>query len=378
MDTRYADYRQKWRQRRRRIRLRRLPLVVAGVLLLIGIAALSARAHRPQLGAVAWADGDGYHGMPHIGLGEGALVVAWEYGSVTAHAAITGAPLWLTPFDRAHPFDGPPAVGGDRIVLGGSDGYVRCLELKTGEVAWGFDTETIVRSTPLILKDRVYVGGDDGRLYCLRLDDGTKVWAYPPTDEADREAILGGPAVDDGVIVCGSCEREAYGLDLATGKVRWHLPLDGPVIARATVDSGLAYVAVENGLVRCVSARDGATAWEKQVPFLVRQPVVVHRHRAFILSSDGTVYCVEAKTGQDLWTRKLRGRPTTSGTGDDRGLYVGTSDGVVQALSPDDGQTVWQWRCGSKPLSDLLLDAEHLYCTTSNGRVFAVRIGAPG
>jgi outer membrane protein assembly factor BamB len=220
----------------------------------------------------------------------------------------------------------------------------------------------------------VYVGGDDGRLYCLRFTDGTLAWAYPPVDQADREAILGGPAAEGGTVVCGSCEREAFGVDLATGALRWRLPFDGPVIAGVTVDHGLAYIAVENGLVRCVSVGKGQTVWEKALRFLVREPVVVHRGRAFLFSSDGTVTCVEAQSGRDLWRRRLHGRPTTSAVADDRGVYVGTSDRLIQALSLETGRTVWHWRPASEPLGDLLIDSQHLYCTTSAGHVFAVRL----
>ncbi len=352
--------------------------MAAGVVALVIVGVLSARGHRPELGAVEWVKTEPAAGAPHIGLGEGVLVIAWEYGSVTAHSAATGAPMWPTPLDRAHEFDGSPAVGADRIVLGASDGYVRCLELKTGQPAWGFDAATIVRSTPLIVGDRVCVGGDDGRLYCLSLADGTLIWAYPTVDQADRGAILGGAAVAQGVVVCGSCEPEAVGLDLATGKLRWQVPLDGPVIAPMTTDDGLAYVAAENGDVRCVALGKGEAVWRKTFPVLTRQPVLVRGHRAFILPSDGTVLCVESRTGLDLWRRKLRGRPTTSAAADGERLYVGTSDKRVEALSLVDGRTVWQWRPGSKPLGQLLLDDRHLYCTTGTGEVFAVRVATAG
>ena len=377
METGYADYRQKWRLQRRRTRLRRVPLVALGVVLLAIVGYVSTRRPRPQLGAVAWVQDGIAQGFPRIALGEGTLVAAWEYGSVTAQTASTGSPLWPTSFDRAHQFDGPPAVGADRIVLGGSDGCVRCVELRTGQPVWGFDAATIVRSTPLIVGDRVYVGGDDGRLYCLSFADGTLVWAYPSVDQADRGAILGGAAAARGVVVCGSCEGEAVGLDAATGRLRWRIGFDGPVIARVTAEGDLAYIVGENGDVRCVSVDRGETVWTKGLPCLTRQPVVVTGRRAFIVASDGVVHCVEARTGRDLWRRKLRGRPTTSAVAGGQRLYVGTSDGLIEALSLESGDAVWRWYPGSKPLGDLLLDTRNLYCTTAEGRIFAVRTERP-
>ena len=373
MDAQYTDYRLKWRQRRQQMRLRRLPLIIGGVLLLVAVVVLSAREHRPQLGAVVWVQGDGSRGMPRIGMGQGAVVIVWEYGTVMAQSAATGAPTWPVPFERAHPFEGPPGIGSGRVVVGGSDGHVWCLELGTGSLEWGFYVQTLARSRPLILQDRVYIGADDGRLYCLRLSDGTLVWAYPPPDQADREPILGGPAISGDTLVCGSCERDAYGLDLATGALRWRMEFDGPVIAQVTTDAQRAYVAVESGLVICVSAPDGKPIWQRTLPSLVREPVVVRAGRALLVTTDGSVRCVDAQTGQDLWSARLHGRPTTQAVADDERLYVGTSDRLVEALSLETGKMVWHWRPGAKPLSDLLLDAQHLYCSVNSGRVFAVR-----
>jgi outer membrane protein assembly factor BamB len=348
---------------------------VVGIVLLLVVGYVSTRGRRPQLGAVAWSHGGGAGGLARIAVGEEALVAAWEYGSITAHSTATGAPLWRMPFDRARQFDAPPAVGGGRIVVGSSDGFVRCVDLKTGEAVWGRQTATVVRSTPLILKDRVYIGGDDGRLYCLALKDGEVVWTYPAPDQADRGAVLGGAAFAGGLLVYGSCEREAVGVDPLTGKLRWRVPFDGPIVAPVTGAGGLAYAVAENGDVRCLAAVNGEELWTKRLPCLTRQPVTLADHRAFILASDGSVHCLAAQTGLDLWTRKLHGRPTTSAVVGNGRLYVGTSEQLVEALSLETGKPVWRWRPGSKPLGDLQLDGRHLYCTTAAGRVFAVRLG---
>lgn len=374
MDAGYADYREKWRQRRRRTRLRRVPWIILGVAVVTGGGLMSVRAHHPELSAVAWLKEYDYRGRPYLALGEGVLVVAWECGSVAAYDAVTGTPLWRNPFDRAHPFSSAPAVGESRIVLGGGDGYVRCLDLKTGQLAWGFDAETTVRSVPAIVDDRVYVGGDDGRVYCLSLKDGTFLWAYPPVDRAEREAILGGVGVSNNVLVAGSGECEAFGLDLHTGKLRWRLRFEGPIIGRVTVAGGLAYIPVENGVMRCVVAATGKTVWEMTSPFLIRFPVVVAEQRAFIFSSDGTAHCLHALTGQRLWTHKLRGRPVTAGVTNAHALYVGTSEGVVEGLSIETGEPVWRWCPGVLPAGDLIIYSGYLYCPTAAGQVWAVRL----
>ena len=75
-----------------------------------------------------------------------------------------------------------PAIGGNHIVFGASDGHVRCIDIETGEVLWPYNAAAPVRATPLIVRDRVYVGSDYGRLSALSLGDGEVLWLYPPAE----------------------------------------------------------------------------------------------------------------------------------------------------------------------------------------------------
>ncbi|MGQ9732418.1 MAG: outer membrane protein assembly factor BamB family protein [Candidatus Zipacnadales bacterium] len=374
METQFSDYRKKWRMRREQIRNRRLPFIVGGVLLVIAVAIISAHKPRPQLAAVAWAHGDGSRGMPYLALGEGVLAVVWEYGTVTAHDPATGRALWPSPFDRASQFDASAAIGENRVVLGAADGYVRCLNLKNGEIEGAYDAQTHLRSPPVVLDNRVYIGGDNGRLYCLTLANQLLVWAYPPSDEADREPILGSPAIAKRTIAFGTCEGIVSALNVDTGKLRWQSDFGGPVVARVTALDECFYAGAESGIVRCLEAQTGTVRWEKRYPAMVRQPVLVYATHAYVVTSQGWLYCMDRETGADLWRRHLDGRPTTSMAADERSVYIGTSEGRLTALTHSSGRVVWQWRPEAKPLGELLIDAKHLYCTTANARLFAVRL----
>ncbi len=374
MDALTTNYREKWRLRRQQMRLRRIPLGAVAIGIIAIAVMLSVAKRRPELGAVAWARGDGSRGHPQIALGSDVLVAVWEAGAVTAHSPMTGEPLWPEPFERAHQFIGPPTVGNDCIVFGAADCYVKCLELSNGDPRWGYDTEALVRSKPLVVGNRVYIGADDGRLYAFRLDSDVPEWIFPTVDRAASRPILGGAAACGDTIVCGSCDRSVFGLNIKTGELRWRRKLESPVIARVTIAGGNAYVAAESGRIECLRAADGRAVWRLQAPGLVRHPVLVRGARAFVSASDGTLLCVTADSGSLLWQRKLDGRPATSAVADTERVYVGTSDRAVQAVDQTSGETVWRWRPGAKPLGDLVLGPGHLYCTTSNGRIFAVRL----
>ena len=376
MDTTPLGYRQKWRLRRRQRLLKRAPFVALGVIAVAVVVSLALLARRPQVKEAAWAHGDGSRGMPRMGLSAdgNSLLVAWERGGVTAHSPETGEALWFQPFERPREFEGPPGVAVDCVVFGGMDGVIRCLELDTGFRRWWHPTGALVRSRPLIDGDRAYVGADNGRVYALGLGhDGKRpMWVYPELDLADREPILGGPAIWEDTLICGSADRTVVALDADTGKLRWRVRLPAPIVARATATEGLAYLATEVGDVYCLRMEDGDAVWTWSASGLVRTPVRVAGSAAYALASDGTVTCLDASNGGIRWQRELDGRPTTSAVTDATRIYVGTSDESVQALTLDTGRVVWRWRPGAKPLGDLVLGPGRLFCATSSGRVFSV------
>ncbi len=107
--------------------------------------------------------------------------------------------------DRHFPFYSSAAAAGDRIVVGGRDKFVHCLNAKTGKAIWTFATGARVDSSPAIAGDRVYVGSNDGRFYVLDLASGKKIWAF----EAGSP-LSASPAIAAGRVVIGSQDGRLY------------------------------------------------------------------------------------------------------------------------------------------------------------------------
>ncbi len=115
--------------------------------------------------------------------------IAWEYNNDGATSA----------------FFSSPAVSKDKVVIGCRDKLVHCVNRKTGEKIWTFQTRNDVDSSPVIAGDKVVVGSNDGRLYVLNLEDGQLVWSY----EIGAD-ILGSPAVTGGFIFVGAEDGRVY------------------------------------------------------------------------------------------------------------------------------------------------------------------------
>lgn len=110
----------------------------------------------------------------------------------------------------------PPAVDGDLVVFGASDGVVRALDANTGALRWTFEDDAAITAAPLITSNTIYVGTMGRMLFGLNRADGTVQWEYEL-----RGRVKSAMAARDGSLIVLSEPRYVY-LFQST-------PTDGPV-----------------------------------------------------------------------------------------------------------------------------------------------------
>lgn len=107
--------------------------------------------------------------------------------------------------NSSFPFYSSAAVIGEKVILGGRDKKVHCLQAKTGKPIWIFPTGGRVDSSPVVVGGRVYVGSHDGRFYVLDLVNGEKLWEFNA-----GAPISASPAVAGENIVVGSQDGQLF------------------------------------------------------------------------------------------------------------------------------------------------------------------------
>lgn len=146
--------------------------------------------------SVAVMDGLGYVGN------YGNLVIAFDPTS--------GEVKWKYR-DRNFPYYSSAALTADRVIIGGRDKRLHCIERATGKGVWTFQARGQVDSSPVICGDGIIVGSEDGRLYCVNLADGKERWAYEI-----GAPVTASPAVGGGLVVIGSEDGNVYAFGSAT------------------------------------------------------------------------------------------------------------------------------------------------------------------
>lgn len=107
--------------------------------------------------------------------------------------------------DKNFPYFSSAALTADRVVIGGRDKRLHCIERATGKGVWTFQARGQVDSSPVICGDAIIVGCEDGRLYCVNLADGKERWAYEV-----GAAVTASPAAADGLVIVGAEDGNLY------------------------------------------------------------------------------------------------------------------------------------------------------------------------
>jgi glucose dehydrogenase len=371
---------------------------------------LSSKVHAIDLatGAERWAvdlsdDGRPVVGPNGVAVGDGLVFAVAGSGAVAALDPASGAIRWrqVVADTPSTGVDIQPTVYGGLVYVstvpislngiykGGDRGILKALHTDTGEVAWQFDT---VDSPDLWGNPSINSGG--GAWYPPAIDptSGTMYWgignpapfpgteAYPsgssrpgpnlytnttlaldaltgelrwyqqakPHDIFDHDHQLALLATtDDGPVVVGTGkDGVVYGLDPASGEVRWKTPVGLHMNDELTVIEEPTLVAPGNlgGVETPPATADG----------IVYLPVVnapsTYENKAGTLGTggigamEGEIVAVDAATGAIVWDTKVPGDPFGGATVVNDLVFTGLQDGTLLALSTDDGHLVWTFQ----------------------------------
>lgn len=106
---------------------------------------------------------------------------------------------------------------------------------------------------------------------------------------------------------------------------------------------GCAWYATTDGMVKCISLKDGKARWSRQLPGKVFSTPCLDGRNLFIGCADGNVYSLDGRTGKLRWktsaSKSVLASPVIAGGK----VLIGASDGIFRALDADDGSLVWEY-----------------------------------
>ena len=267
--------------------------------------------------------------------------IAWQ------RAFVGLRPLEVAPQER-----GGVAVDAERglAFVGTRDGWLHAVR-RDGTVAWelraagGF-------GQPAVEGDTVFAGSSDGHLYAVAIPTGKARWTYDAKEDLSTR-----PALAGGNVLVASLQDTVFALDAATGARKWHhrreQKAEGLTIlgaASVQVSEGTAFAAFSDGFAAALDLETGAVRWERRIApagtHLDVDALVLDGQRLYAAAYSGAVLAVDARSGATIWSYEVPG-PTQLALA--AGLVVAVSASRVVALSRADGGAIWSAPLGGTP-----------------------------
>ena len=310
-----------------------------------------------------------------------------------------GAALWK--FKTNGRVVSSPAVAGDVVYVGSTDGFLYAVNRADGTLRWKFETQGAVSSSPAVAGGVVYVGSVDGRVYAVDAATGKQNWAFKTAGErrftapgihggtprtevmADPfDVFLSSPAVASGVVYVGSGDHNVYALDAETGARRWTFPTGDVVHASPAVSNGVVYVGSWDRNMYAIEVASGRELWRFQTgndtttynQIGIASSAAVAGGTVFFGCRDGHFYAVDAATGRLRWSHDNRmGWVIASPAVKDGIVYFPTADGArFKAIDGNSGTLKYGIDAKNISFSSPAIVNDVVYLGTSDGWMHAL------
>ena len=175
-----------------------------------------------------------------------------------------------------------------------------------GSLAWKFTAGNALWGTPVADGERLYLASMDHFVYALDAASGEQLWKSDELSGSTASTPTLGP---DNLLYVGTFGSELAALDKETGRIAWRVPATGWVWAGPALDGDTLYYGDLNGSLFAVNAATGKSVWTAQLeaaaPRSISDRPVVMDGRLYFVSDSGTLFAVNAENNNPVWNKKL-------------------------------------------------------------------------
>ena len=230
------------------------------------------------------------------------------------------------------------------------------------EARWTTSLSAATAAAPVHEAGRVFVALRDGHIAAVNLTDGDVAWQVV-------QQVVGQPAVG-GELLYVATRDELQGLETATGRTRWSIPLEAPLSAPPVWNAGWLIVALDTQTLLALRAETGETIWRQAIGGRIHVAPALAGDRMYVSLDNGGVVALSLLTGETVWEQRLEGAPGEILPLDD--LFVGATDNYFYRLSRLDGSVKWRWRTGGDIVGLPAVDEQRVYFSSLDNVLWAL------
>lgn len=223
------------------------------------------------------------------------------------------------------------AIYQDNVLVASQDGRLYCFQLDTGEPVWIYEADDQIRCSPTIAGDRTFLGGCDGKLHVVNLKTGL----------ADGDPMpLGGPtgstpAVIGDLAIVPTMQGVVFGFDWKNKKQLWLYddPLQGQEYRNSAAVAGdVAIVSSQRKQVDALDLKTGKRRWRHTLKRRADASPVIAGNDVWLPASDGRLLRLSLADGTVKWSHEIRGSYLAGVAVAGKELFVADDDGIVRCF----------------------------------------------
>jgi outer membrane protein assembly factor BamB len=123
----------------------------------------------------------------------------------------------------------------------------------------------------------------------VRTSNGKVNWKTASGEEG--AGCYAGAAVLGNLVVFASQGERVFGVDAASGHIRWNFRAKGKVESSPVIAGNTVYVGSADGNLYGLSAANGRKVWQFTAGAEIKASPAVSKGRLVIGSTDGAIYC---------------------------------------------------------------------------------------
>lgn len=147
------------------------------------------------------------------------------------------------------------------------------------------------------------------------------------------------PLVTGPVVLLTTTNRMVTAVSAETGEIYWEQRLDGAFVVPPLLDGDRIFVATaaENATVYALRLRDGRTVWKRNVPSVVRTPLLLN-DVLYLGTQPGRMFALSAEDGEVVWDVRLGVPVASTPVPWGRRVLVGTGRDSLVTLDTESGR----------------------------------------
>lgn len=246
-------------------------------------------------------------------LADGILYFGAGDGQFYAVNPDNGLVLWTYPLKAEGIAE--PLIQGETVYVLGGNNVLHVLNAKTGKLNWVYNrreaSNISVRggSRPALSGDLVLVGFSDGALVALNKGSGSMAWEANLNRNKRFRDVDATPVVDGDMIFASSYDGSLYALGLSDGKILWSVDEGG--YSEVLVNGNAVYYSTTTGKTMALDRGTGKIIWSKDNPRGIATGPVLIKDVLVVGEMDGALRFLDSRTG-DLVDEFSPGRGVTS------------------------------------------------------------------